>query len=255
MSSYRGLAVAIFTGGFLFVGTGCGPTYPKCENDEHCAEKGEYCLNGKCAQCRSNDQCEGPGMECSAGRCTRRVGYCDDSVPCPGNGKCRDNQCGPQCLNNDECTGNTYCSGGSCIQKPECGEGSDNPACPDGQDCVGGRCEVRLAQCTTEPVYFAFNRSDIRGGERGKLDTLAACLKGDNAGSVQVAGHCDERGTEEYNLALGERRAEAARRYLTNLGVAAGKLSTISYGEERPAVRGGGEGAWSKNRRSEFTPR
>ena len=67
-----------------------------------------------------------------------------------------------------------------------------------------------------------------------------------------IEGHCDERGTNEYNLALGERRAAAARDYLASLGVGASKLTTLSYGEERPLERGGGEVAWSKNRRAEF---
>jgi peptidoglycan-associated lipoprotein len=69
---------------------------------------------------------------------------------------------------------------------------------------------------------------------------------------IAIEGHCDERGTEEYNIALGERRANSAKRYLINLGVKSGQLSTISYGEERPADPGQNEGAWAKNRRGAF---
>ena len=69
---------------------------------------------------------------------------------------------------------------------------------------------------------------------------------------VLIEGHCDERGTDEYNLALGERRALAVRRYLVALGISADRLHTISYGEEKPAVLGSDEAAWSKNRRAEF---
>jgi len=69
---------------------------------------------------------------------------------------------------------------------------------------------------------------------------------------IQLAGHCDERGTQEYNLALGERRALAVREHLIQLGISGNRLITISYGEESPAVMGSGESAWAKNRRCEF---
>ena len=253
MPSLRALLYALSTGAlYLFVGTGCGPTYPKCENDGHCEDKGEFCLNGLCQECRDNTHCTGAGMMCAAGKCQLRPGYCDDTVSCPGGGKCRDNQCGPECLGNDECTGNTYCSNGSCIEKPECGEGADVPECPDGKECVGGRCEVPVGQCSSEPVYFAFDRSNIQSKERAKLDALAQCMKGANPADLRIEGHADERGTAEYNLALGERRAESARRYLENLGVDSSKLSTVSFGKERPAVSGSNRAAWAKNRRAEF---
>ncbi|MEZ4468357.1 MAG: peptidoglycan-associated lipoprotein Pal [bacterium] len=259
MFRFRGFLQALFLGAVGLVATACGPTYPKCENDEHCAEKGEYCLNGRCQQCRENSQCEGAGMECASGRCQRRAGYCDESVSCPGNQKCRDNECGAECLDNSECTGNTYCSGGSCIEKPECGEGADNPTCPAGSECVGGRCQVSLTDCSGGganggggAVYFDYDRHNIKPNQRGKLDAIAACLKGDNTAPMRIEGHCDERGTEEYNLALGERRADAARRYLQSKGVDAGRLSTVSFGENRPAANGSNEAAWRQNRRAEF---
>jgi len=252
-------ALSLSTVGLL--ASACGPTYPKCENDEHCQEKGEYCLNGKCQQCRDNSQCEGAGMECASGKCQRRIGYCDESVACTGNQKCRNNECGNECLDNSECTGNTFCSNGSCIEKPQCGEGADTPACPAGQECVGGRCQISLTDCGNGgpnggggAVYFDFNQSNIKPKEKSKLKAIAECVKAGNAANLRVEGHCDERGTEEYNLALGERRADAARRYLESLGVDAGKLSTVSFGETRPAAAGSNEGAWKQNRRAEFVP-
>ncbi|MSP72313.1 MAG: hypothetical protein EXR76_09040, partial [Myxococcales bacterium] len=66
----------IFGGAALF--SGCGPKYPKCENDEHCKEKGEFCVNALCQQCRDNSHCSGPGMMCASGKCDRKPGYCDD---------------------------------------------------------------------------------------------------------------------------------------------------------------------------------
>jgi peptidoglycan-associated lipoprotein len=101
-------------------------------------------------------------------------------------------------------------------------------------------------------VYFAFDRADVRPGERSKIEAVASHLKSNPTHKVRVEGNCDERGTEGYNLALGERRALAVREYLINLGVAADRVATISYGEARPAEPGHNEAAWAKNRRDEF---
>jgi len=129
--------------------------------------------------------------------------------------------------------------------------------CPEGQECQAGSYIAKAIMCTGTPVYYDFNRSNVKRNQRGSLDTVAQCLgdAGANAATVQLQGYADERGTTEYNLALGERRAESARRYLENKGVSAGKLSTISYGEESPADPGHNERAWRKNRRVEFAPR
>lgn len=101
-------------------------------------------------------------------------------------------------------------------------------------------------------IYFAFDSFKLDGEARNNLKTVAQYLK-DNAGTnVQIEGHCDERGTTEYNLALGERRANAARTYLTKAGIDGSRVSVISYGSERPAVSGHDESAWAKNRRDAF---
>ena len=101
-------------------------------------------------------------------------------------------------------------------------------------------------------VYFEFDRAAIKESERGKIDGVATHLANNPSHAVRIAGHCDERGTEGYNLSLGERRALAVREYLAQLGVAQNRIDTISYGESMPAVQGSGEKVWSKNRRGEF---
>jgi peptidoglycan-associated lipoprotein len=101
-------------------------------------------------------------------------------------------------------------------------------------------------------VYFEYDSFNLTSQSRMSLDGYVAWFKANSSRAVQVEGHTDERGTTEYNLALGERRAGAVRDYLIGKGVAAGQVSTISYGEERPAVMGSDESAWSKNRRAEF---
>jgi peptidoglycan-associated lipoprotein len=98
-------------------------------------------------------------------------------------------------------------------------------------------------------VFFDFNKSDLKPEARRTLERQAAWLKQYATVKVAIEGHCDERGTREYNLALGERRANAAKDYLVSLGIPAARLSTISYGKERPAVLGSNEAAWSQNRR------
>ncbi len=103
-------------------------------------------------------------------------------------------------------------------------------------------------------IYFDFDKSDIKPEGRPVLEKIAAYLLKNPAPDLLIEGHCDERGTEEYNLALGERRALSARRYLIGLGVASGRLQTISYGEERPVDSDHNETAWAKNRRAEFKP-
>jgi peptidoglycan-associated lipoprotein len=97
-------------------------------------------------------------------------------------------------------------------------------------------------------VFYDFNVSGLRADAKGTLDKQAAWLSKYGSVNVQVAGNCDERGTEEYNLALGNRRAESAASYLKARGVAAARMSTISYGKDRPTAQGSNEQAWAQNR-------
>ena len=101
-------------------------------------------------------------------------------------------------------------------------------------------------------IFFGYNSSELSAGSQDTLQRLAAWMNNYPQVTVNVQGHCDERGTREYNLALGERRATAARNYLIALGVSPNRVTTISYGKERPAVLGSTEAAWAKNRRDQF---
>ncbi len=103
-----------------------------------------------------------------------------------------------------------------------------------------------------KPIYFDFDSSTLRPDALATLRNNAEIIKNFPNVIVQVAGHCDERGTQEYNLALGERRALCVREHLMKLGVSGDRMITISYGEEFPAVQGNNEAAWSQNRRAEF---
>lgn len=99
-------------------------------------------------------------------------------------------------------------------------------------------------------VHFDFDKFDLKPDARATLDKQAAWLLKFPNTNFTIEGHCDERGTREYNLALGERRANSAKNYLVALGVSASRITTISYGKERPQVLGSNEEAWAKNRRA-----
>ena len=103
-----------------------------------------------------------------------------------------------------------------------------------------------------DPLYFAFNSDQLEYESRERLINVADWLNKNTKVEVTITGHCDERGTAEYNLALGDRRARAARDHLSRLGVSAERIRVLSYGSERPALVGEGESVWAKNRRDEF---
>jgi peptidoglycan-associated lipoprotein len=101
-------------------------------------------------------------------------------------------------------------------------------------------------------VYFEFDKYDVRSQDKSVLDANAGWLNSNANALVLIEGHCDERGTNEYNLALGERRAKATRDYLVSVGIDAGRITVISYGEERPVCTERAEACWAKNRRGHF---
>ncbi|MGA6993441.1 MAG: peptidoglycan-associated lipoprotein Pal [Candidatus Deferrimicrobiaceae bacterium] len=104
-------------------------------------------------------------------------------------------------------------------------------------------------------IHFDYDKSFLREDAKLILQDVAAYLKENRAASILIEGHCDERGTPEYNIALGERRAESAKSYLVSLGVTAGAVSTVSFGEEKPIDPGHDEMAWERNRRAHFVKR
>jgi peptidoglycan-associated lipoprotein len=101
-------------------------------------------------------------------------------------------------------------------------------------------------------IFYDFDKSELRTDAVEQLKTNANWLQTNTANNVIIEGHCDERGTSEYNLALGERRADSAKDYIVNLGVAPARMKTVSYGEEKPFAAGSTEDAWAQNRRAHF---
>ena len=112
--------------------------------------------------------------------------------------------------------------------------------------------EAAGAAFVTENIYFSFDSSLLSDQAQHILNSKADYLRINSGVTVTVEGHCDERGTDAYNIALGERRAESVKNFLVDLGISANRLNTVSYGEERPIAMGQNEDSWAKNRRAQF---
>ncbi len=115
-----------------------------------------------------------------------------------------------------------------------------------------GDAQITFLENRLKTVYFAYDQHDLSDDTRRILRENAEALRTYADPGIVIQGHCDERGTIEYNLALGERRAGAVRQYLASLGVNASRIRIVSYGEEKPAKQGNSEAAWSRNRRAQF---
>jgi peptidoglycan-associated lipoprotein len=243
----------LFAGLFaLAFASSCGPKYPKCDKDEHCAEKGEVCVEGMCQQCRDDTNCE-EGMTCKGGRCEPKS-ECSSDSDCTDNKVCRSGKCQIECQSDGDCGVGLKCQNNRCIDKLACASDAD---CAEGMSCISGRCGVQnasRAMCDYPAVRFPFNEATLSEGVKSELQGVAECLKS-KGGRVTIEGHCDERGTEEYNLALGDRRAREVRKYLVRLGVPENKLEILSKGENEPKSSASTEEGWSENRRAEFIER
>lgn len=147
----------------------------------------------------------------------------------------------------------------ACGSKKKSGDGVDVGANPDAGIAskemafdASGSDSGTIAGLST--IYFDYDQASINTNSRKQLAANAEWIKTNTNVSIQVEGHCDARGTVEYNIALGERRALAVKNYLISLGIDGKRLSVISYGKERPMAQGDGEDAYSKNRRANFVP-
>ena len=255
----------------IALGFGCAacpkpPVYPACKTDKDCSEKSERCVFGKCEQCIDDKDCA-EGQICQRNICIAKP-ECAADVDCAEGQGCQDGRCveaqtsaARACEVDQECEANERCVEGRCAGLRSCTADSD---CQENEGCQDGTCLPLVSEkpgegaCADEAgnlwaaVHFEFNGDALGDEARERLDRLARCLREIDKAEVRVLGHADERGTEEYNLHLGERRARAVKRYLVNLGVPETKLAVVSYGENRPVAEGQDESSWAKNRRAEF---
>jgi peptidoglycan-associated lipoprotein len=245
LSAY--LAAVVLASG-LVVG-GCKPDYPTCETDKDCHEK-EFCVARKCQQCRDSADCP-VGSSCNAGTCQAIPGYCRSKSDCPANQECIANRC-RACSGDKECPGGQHCVKGACTAKKPCRSEND---CAQNEDCVNGFCTTEKAaappptECKLEPVYFDFNESALTTEATAALARDADCLKKVGRAATLV-GHTDPRGTQEYNLALSERRAQSVRDHLGRLGTDGTKLTILPRGSLD--AKGTDEPSWAQDRRVDF---
>ncbi len=237
--------------------TGCPPPYPKCSSDEACKDHSEVCVQGQCQECATDSNCK-QGFVCDANRCVPKP-ECTATTGCGPNQKCSSGKCiTPECDKDTDCGAGGKCQNRRCAVARAPGSCSTNDDCQSGENCKAGTCvssgSASADACTFEPIGFDFNEYKLSSEAQAKLATLADCIKKQKA-KLTVEGHADERGTEEYNLQLSNKRAASVKRYLTDLGVTAGSLETVGYGENRPAQQGSSEAAWAANRRVEFVKR
>jgi peptidoglycan-associated lipoprotein len=249
----RTLLQVIVVGVVAVASVGCKPDYPNCRNDEDCrSDPKEYCVEGKCQQCRNDKDC-GAGQACKAGRCEQTALACTSDDQCPDGQSCLNGACAP-CKSDSECGEGGKCNAGRCARPKKCGTDAD---CAQDEECKNGVCisgrPRRVdtgAKCTLDSVYFDFNEASVTTESASALQRNAECLKKESGRTVQLVGHTDPRGTDEYNLALADRRAQAVKGYLERLGVDAGRLKTLSRGEID--ATGTDEAGWHKDRRVDF---
>ena len=204
----------------------------------------------KNGECKTSKDCEGQqgfGKVCVEGRCQE----CAADGDCKDGFVCRKNQCVPK----PECTKDTDCGEGKKCQAERCVAARDEAAEAEArrraEEEAARNAAKECADGSAFTIHFGFDQSTLTADSQGTLQKLADCLKRAPPKRVLVQGNCDERGTTQYNIALGARRAEAARKYLADLGVG-GKMETVSYGKEKPICTESTEECWAKNRRVEF---
>ncbi len=194
---------------------GCGPDYPNCDTDEDC-HANEFCVNNLCQQCRTNEDC-GAGKQCVSGECQATPGYCASNADCAEGEECKNNVCVAAQV---------------------------SQSLPDAPQTTG--------PCQLEAVYFGFDSATLDDAARNQLSAVAQCLQQRGLKAVHLTGLTDPRGTEEYNMALGDRRAQSAKTYLKSLGVGA-EGSASTRGDELASRAD--EGGWSRDRRVDVRER
>ncbi len=224
------------------------PKYPVCKKDKDCKD-GEKCINGQCLQCGADSDCP-DGKVCKAGACTFE---CESSADCADGKVCKANQC-VGCESDTECGADKRCSNGACLGRGACNVDED---CADDEDCIGGQCQrpgrsgAPDVSCKLDSVYFGFDQYSIEGEAKTVIETNLECVKqAPEDKGLMLYGHTDPRGTEEYNIALAEKRANAVADFLARLGIDPARLNVVSKGEGE--ATGTSEESWAKDRRVDF---
>lgn len=244
----RSMAALAFLLGFAILAASCGdkPKAPGCKGDKDC-KNGLKCSANKCVECTADAQC-GKGKKCSANACVVKP-ECEKDDQCEAGKVCQAGKC-KACASDNECGPGGSCDAGACKKATKC---SKDEECADDEDCLNGYCKkagsagANDGACPLSTVYFGFDDSSIQASERDRLDGNAQCIEKQKGQSVFLFGHTDTSGTEEYNIALSERRAQSVADYLSRLGSDPAKMQVVPKGETEPTGLGD-----DKDRRVEF---
>jgi len=229
--------------------TGCGDSArkPGCTTTADCKTP-LVCAANTCVECTSDNQCP-RGKTCSANACIAAA-ECTSDEACPGGGVCQAGAC-KACASDTECGPAGTCQAGACQRGKQCRKDDE---CADDEDCTQGVCRKAGAAtnpgdatCKLETVYFAFDAASVQASERDRLSSNVACIEKTKGKNVLLIGHTDSSGTEEYNIALSERRAQAVADYMSRLGSDPARLQVVPKGETEPTGQGD-----DRDRRVEF---
>ena len=242
------LPACVLALGICLVAPSCGDSSktPACKADKDCKNR-QVCANGKCVECTSDAQCP-RGKQCSANACVQAP-ECKNDSQCPLGQVCQAGKC-KTCAMDNECGPGGRCEAGACKQAKAC---TKDDQCADDEDCVNGFCRkagsvtAGDATCTLSTVYFAFDDSTVATSERDRLAANVACIEKTKDKNVYLIGHTDTSGTEEYNIALSERRAQAVADFMARLGSDPARMQVVPKGETETTGLGD-----DKDRRVEF---
>jgi peptidoglycan-associated lipoprotein len=222
------------------------PKDPGCKTDKDCTT-GLVCAENKCVECGADSDCP-RGKRCSENACVAKP-ECEHDADCSLGRVCQAGAC-KACASDGECGPGGTCVDGGCKRATACTKDED---CADDEDCTRGYCAKGgkppppPGTCALATVYFSFDDSSIQASERDRLDGNAACIEKTKGRGVYLVGHTDTSGTEEYNIALSERRAQSVADYLARLGTDPARLQVVPKGETAPTSLGD-----DKDRRVEF---
>ena len=224
MLIHSSILIAVFA--MTLLQSGCCPEYPACDNDEHCAEHEQICVDLVCVECKTDEACQ-----------AKHAG--DVCYSCTGNACARRDKC---CVKDTECSGGAKCTKNKCVLCPG--------GCPKGKICSGGTCDWL---CGLHTISMAYAKNEIAEETDQLLKENVACIKKMGV-KIRVEGHTDVRGTESYNMELSEGHAKRIVDALIERGVNAELLEAVGMGEANPICIDDTEECHRRNRRVEVAP-
>lgn len=244
----RAILVAFVALGLGLATASCGDSSkkPGCKSDKDC-KTNQVCASNTCVECNTDAQC-GAGKRCKAHACVGEP-ECNSDETCPAGMVCQAGRC-KACAADTECGPAGRCEARACARAKKCAKDDE---CADDEDCINGACQKSGAArsgdatCTLATVYFGYDAASVQASERDRIEANVACIEKTKGKNVYLVGHTDSSGTEEYNIALSERRAQAVADFMSRLGTDPARMQVVPKGETEPTGLGD-----DRDRRVEF---